>query len=174
MLLLSLLLHSTMRQNVYKITFEFLYSFNYFMRCFMVHILLWYTANPSPVMRTGFSLCSISIRVKPVFITGFPANENRFFPVWKYYTGKTLFWPCTGPVLALYGIAVWWKNESLWQEITCNKTCLFYFICSVGILQQTTSRCLHWSWLKQIVRYKTNVRFNSPWCLLKKFATKIN
>ena len=56
------------------------------------------TANPSPVMRTGFSLCSISIREKPVFIAGFPANENRFFPVWKYYTGKTLFWPCTGPV----------------------------------------------------------------------------
>ena len=49
-------------------------------------------------MRTGFSLCSISIREKPAFITGFPANENRFFPVWKYYTGKTLFWPCTGPV----------------------------------------------------------------------------
>ena len=22
------------------------------------------------------------------------------------FTGKTLFWPCTGPVLALYGIAV--------------------------------------------------------------------
>jgi len=49
-------------------------------------------------MRTGISLCSISIRENPVFITGIPANENRFFPVWKYYTGKTLFWPCTGPV----------------------------------------------------------------------------
>ena len=49
-------------------------------------------------MRTGFSLCSISKREKPVFITGIPANENRFFPVWKYYTRKTLFWPCTGPL----------------------------------------------------------------------------
>ena len=51
-----------------------------------------------PVMRTGLSLCSISNREKPVFITGIPANKNRIFPVWKYYTGKTLFWPCTGPV----------------------------------------------------------------------------
>ena len=30
--------------------------------------------------------------------TGVPCNENRFFPVRIYYTGKTLFWPCTGPV----------------------------------------------------------------------------
>ena len=27
-----------------------------------------------------------------------PCNENRVFPVWKYYTGTTLFWSCTGPV----------------------------------------------------------------------------
>ena len=54
--------------------------------------------KPIPVMKTGFSLCSISNREKPVFITGIPANKNRIFPVWKYYTGKTLFWPCTGPV----------------------------------------------------------------------------
>ena len=25
-------------------------------------------------------------------------NENRFFPVWEKYTGKTMFWPCTGTV----------------------------------------------------------------------------
>ena len=46
-------------------------------------------------MRTEFSLCSISTREKPVFITGIPTNGNRFFPVWKYYTGKTLG---SGPV----------------------------------------------------------------------------
>ena len=34
--------------------------------------------------------------------TGVPCNENRFFPVWKTSQGK----PCSGPVLALYGIAV--------------------------------------------------------------------
>ena len=54
--------------------------------------------KPIPVMKIGFSLCNISIREKPVFITGIPATENRFFPVWKYYTGKSLFWPCTDPV----------------------------------------------------------------------------
>ena len=27
--------------------------------------------------------------------TGVPCNENRFFPVRIYYTGKTLYWPCT-------------------------------------------------------------------------------
>ena len=49
---------------------------------------------------SGFEICvqavsykhpnyqSIFNREKPVFITGIPANENRIFPVWKYYTGK--------------------------------------------------------------------------------------
>jgi hypothetical protein len=32
-----------------------------------------------------------------------PCNENRFFPVWKSSQGK----PCSGPVLALYRIAVY-------------------------------------------------------------------
>ena len=41
--------------------------------------------NSIPVMKTGFSLCSFSHSEKRVFIT------------WE---------PCTGPVLALYGIAV--------------------------------------------------------------------
>ena len=58
----------------------------------------WLHCKPIPVMKTGFSLCTFPSRENPVFITGIPANENRFFPVWKYYTGKTLFWPCTGPV----------------------------------------------------------------------------
>ena len=34
--------------------------------------------------------------------TGVPCNENRFFPVRISTQGKT----CSGPVLALYGIAV--------------------------------------------------------------------
>ena len=37
-------------------------------------------------------------REKPGFITGIPGNENRTFPVWKYCTGNSLFWPCTDPV----------------------------------------------------------------------------
>ena len=44
-----------------------------------------------PVMKTGV----------PAMRTGVPCNENRFFPVWKTSQGK----PCSGPVLALYGIA---------------------------------------------------------------------
>ena len=58
----------------------------------------WEHCKPIPVMKMGFSLCSISHREKPVFITWELCIENRFFPVWKYYTGKTLFWPCIGPV----------------------------------------------------------------------------
>ena len=54
--------------------------------------------KPIPVMKTGFSLCTFPNREKPVFITGIPANAKKFFPVWEKYTGKTLFWPCTGPV----------------------------------------------------------------------------
>ena len=57
-----------------------------------------FTVKNIPVMKTGFFLCSISNREKPFFITGIPATENRFFPVWKYYTGKSLFWPCTDHV----------------------------------------------------------------------------
>ncbi len=34
---------------------------------------------------------------------GVPSNKNRFFPVRKSTQRK----PCSGPVLALYGIAVW-------------------------------------------------------------------
>ena len=45
-----------------------------------------------PVMKTGV----------PAMRTGVPCNENRFFPVWKTSQGK----PCSGPVLALYRIAV--------------------------------------------------------------------
>ena len=45
--------------------------------------------KPIPVMKTGFSLCSI-------FNREITANENRFFPVWKYYTGNSLYWPCKG------------------------------------------------------------------------------
>ena len=59
---------------------------------------LWLHCKPIPVMKTGFSLCTFPNREKPVFITGFQANVNRFFPVSEKYTGKTLFWPCTGPV----------------------------------------------------------------------------
>ena len=51
-----------------------------------------------PVMKTGFSLFTFSHRDKPVPISWDPCNENRFFPVGKKYTGKSLFWPCTDPV----------------------------------------------------------------------------
>ena len=54
--------------------------------------------KPIPVMKTGNSLCTFPNREKPVSITWEPCNENRFFPVWEKYTGKSLFWPCTGPV----------------------------------------------------------------------------
>ena len=55
--------------------------------------------KPIPVKKTWFSLlCTFSHRETPVFINSVPCNENRFFPVWEKYTGKTLFWPCTGPV----------------------------------------------------------------------------
>ena len=55
--------------------------------------------KPIPVMKAGFSLWGFSHRKKSVFIAGVPCNENRFFPVWKNFTGKTLFSPCNDPVL---------------------------------------------------------------------------
>ena len=35
-----------------------------------------------------------------------PCNENRFFPMRIYYTGKTLFRPCTGPVRDCSGLKI--------------------------------------------------------------------
>ena len=65
--------------------------------------------KPIPVVKIGFFLCSISHWEKPVLITWEPCLENRFFPTsqWK---------PYSGPVLALYGIAVWlniWSIQDL-------------------------------------------------------------
>ena len=69
--------------------------------------------KPIPVMKKRFILYSFSHREKPVFITWEPCNENRFFPVWKYYTGKTLFWPCTGPVRDCSVIMLIMKTENI-------------------------------------------------------------
>ena len=48
--------------------------------------------KPIPVMKTGFSLCTLSLQGKTCF-------HDRFFPVKKAYTGKTLFslqgWVCS-------------------------------------------------------------------------------
>jgi hypothetical protein len=41
-----------------------------------------------PVMKTGV----------PAIRTGVPCNEKGVFPCVENFTGKTLFWPCTGPV----------------------------------------------------------------------------
>ena len=65
-----------------------------------------YTANPFPVYSFSQGNPCNENRV-PAMRTGFPCNKNRFFPVWKNSQGK----PCSGPVLALYGIAV---NTTAW------------------------------------------------------------
>ena len=51
--------------------------------------------------------------------TGVPCNENRFFPVRISTQGK----PCSGPVLALYGIAVCDKMEG--------KSNINMFVCKI-------------------------------------------
>ena len=48
--------------------------------------------KPIPVIKTGFSLCTFSHREKPVFITGFPSDENRVFPVGNTTQGKPCFY----------------------------------------------------------------------------------
>ena len=47
-------------------------------------------------MKTWFSLCSFSHKEKTVFVTGIPANENRFFPCVGKLHKEALYWPCTG------------------------------------------------------------------------------
>ena len=59
-----------------------------------------YRASTGP--EQGFPCVVFPYRENPVFIAGFPVDENRFFPVWKTSQGK----PCSGPVVALYRIAV--------------------------------------------------------------------
>ena len=58
-----------------------------------------YTAIPYTEPEQVFPCVVFPHRENPVFISWDPCNEKRIFPVWKYYTGKTLFWPCTGPVV---------------------------------------------------------------------------
>ena len=78
-----------------------------------------------PVMKTGV----------PAMRTGVPCNENRFFPVWKTSQGK----PCSGPVLALYRIAVW--VLSCWHS---TPMCVIEFVQSSNM---SVSKCryLHYS-----------------------------
>ena len=61
--------------------------------------------NENRVFPVKFSHREIPVRKTgvPAMRTGVPCNKNRFFPVWKTSQGK----PCSVPVLALYGIAVW-------------------------------------------------------------------
>ena len=60
--------------------------------------------NENRVFPVKFSHREIPVMITgvPAMRTGVPCNQNRFFPVWKTSQGK----PCSGPVLALYGIAV--------------------------------------------------------------------
>ena len=90
--------------------------------------------KPIPVIRTGFSLCSIFNREKPVFITGIPANENRFFPVWKYYTGKTLFWPCADPV-RLQGMQKKCESQVIFEVHALLLTSLIVFQLHVMVMK---------------------------------------
>ena len=49
--------------------------------------------------------------------TGVPCDKNRFFLVRIYYTGKTLFWPCTGPLrdcsVSLPMTILLWSNRDI-------------------------------------------------------------
>ena len=74
-----------------------------------------YTANPFPVMKTGFSLCTFSHREIPVMKAGSLQWEQGSpvmktgFSLWKKSSqGKS----CSGLVLAQYGIVVY-KRISL-------------------------------------------------------------
>ena len=73
-------------------------------------IALWIHCKPIPCNENRVFPVKFSHREIPVMNTGVPAmrtgvpcNEKRFFPVWKTSQGK----PCSCPVLALYGIAVY-------------------------------------------------------------------
>ena len=71
-----------------------------------------YTANLFPVMTTGISLCTNSHMEIPVMNTGSLQWEQEFpvmktdFSLWELVKISTQGKPCSGPILALYGIAV--------------------------------------------------------------------
>ena len=72
--------------------------------------------------------------------TGVPCNENRFFPVRICYTGKTLLWPCTGPVR---DCSVVWK---------CQMGCRYYHLTYwVGYLLYFPSSLLHLAWWVEVI-----------------------
>ena len=109
------------------------YLRNWIFFCHLTYYVQWTLVihcKPISVKKTGISLRSISNREKHVFINWEPCNENRFFPVWKYYSGKTLFWPCTGHVrdcsvyyfiLSHCGFCLIEENMELFHSFSCMK-----------------------------------------------------
>ena len=63
--------------------------------------------------------------------TGVPCNENRFFPVRIYYTGKTLFWPCTGPVRDCSACILFSQTLIVYQKILIRYISTLFCQCSV-------------------------------------------
>ena len=93
--------------------------------------------KPIPVMKTGFSLCSISHREKPVFINWEPCNENRFFLCMEILHRENpvlaLYWPCKGLQCRCCQLIL---NQFLPTKTTDSKfSAIFY------LLQRQDGRC---------------------------------
>ena len=92
-------------------------------------------------MRTGISLCRISIREKPVFITGNPSSHCMDL---VFITGISL-WELLhreNPVLALYGITVFTRFIKEWFfKVSRSSTSLLSFVVSHSEIWPTLPYC---------------------------------
>ena len=76
----------------------------------------------------------------PSMRTGIPCNENRFFPVQKPSQGK----PCSGPVLALYRIAVQLSMQAqIFTFLRGKQMKLSCMLCSRYICNYVCTRYAH-------------------------------
>ena len=83
----------------------------------------------------GFPCVVFPHREKPVFITGFPGDKNRFFPVRKTTQGKPCFhcreWVCSveSMWLNLYGCQAVWRELKIGLKMqNCLKICKTVYV----------------------------------------------
>ena len=106
--------------------------------CTYIFTAIPYRASTEP--EQGFPCVLFANREKPVFITGIPANENRFFPVGKSTQGNPCFHYRGGFAVYVHKIQIVTR-----RDLRKSFSCVFWSI--IGLFKNVTSQltCLLWS-----------------------------
>ena len=99
------------------------------------HTTITYRASTGP--EQGFPCVVFPPREKPVFIVGFPVDENRFFPVENTTQGKPCFYYRDGFAVQIK-IFLLQKKDDIWRYKSCfedkkNRTCVTRILTSINV-----------------------------------------